>query len=147
MYPVKVTYEGFDGETIEETLYFHMATKDWVKADEDKREFGGYEKYLANQLDATGTEPITPENLNPENIRPARVLGLLEDLIRRSYGERSEDGRRFIKDPERTERFMESFAYDAFLDDLLYKDGLSMAFIQALVPKAGLKKTDAQDHA
>lgn len=140
MYPAKVTYEGFDGETVEETLYFHMSTKDWVKADEDKKEFGGYEKYLAAQLEVGDLKDA--ENMAAEDVRPIRVLTMLEDIIRRSYGERSEDGRRFVKDPNRTEAFMASLAFDAFLDDLLVKEGLSTAFVQALIPKTMQAKKD-----
>lgn len=129
MYMTKISYENLDGKTVKETLYFHMSTKDWVKADEDKKEFGGYEQYLSKQLGEPGKE-----------VNAASVLETLDDIIRRAYGERSEDGKRFIKDPDKTSAFMESLVYDAFLDELLYTDGFSTAFVQALIPKGAKDK-------
>lgn len=133
MYRAIVHYEGFDGNTVEETLYFHMSTKDWIKADEDKKEFGGYEKYLAMQLEVP--ELKDAQNVTADNIRPARVLDMLDDIISRSYGIRDSESNRFIKSAEATEMFMGSLAYDAFLDDLLYKEGMSEIFIKSMVPK------------
>lgn len=133
MYRAIVHYEGFDGNTVEETLYFHMSTKDWIKADEDKKEFGGYEKYLAMQLEVP--ELKDAQNVAADNIRPARVLDMLDDIISRSYGIRDSESNRFIKNAEATEMFMGSLAYDAFLDDLLYKEGMSEIFIKSMVPK------------
>lgn len=133
MYRAIVHYEGFDGNTVEETLYFHMSTKDWIKADEDKKEFGGYEKYLAMQLEVP--ELKDAQNVTADNIRPARVLDMLDDIISRSYGIRDSESNRFIKNAEATEMFMGSLAYDAFLDDLLYKEGMSEIFIKSMVPK------------
>lgn len=129
MYITTVKYEDFDGKTIKKNLLFHMSTKDWVKADAEKKAVGGYEQYLSKQLGEPGS-----------NVEPAVVLETLEDIIRRSYGERSEDGEKFVKDPERTDHFMESLAYDAFLDDLIYTDGFSTAFVQALIPKGAKPK-------
>lgn len=133
MYRAIVHYEGFDGNIVEETLYFHMSTKDWIKADEDKKEFGGYEKYLAMQLEVP--ELKDAQNVAADNIRPARVLDMLDDIISRSYGIRDSESNRFIKNAEATEMFMGSLAYDAFLDDLLYKEGMSEIFIKSMVPK------------
>lgn len=129
MYRVTIKYEDFNNEVVQEELLFHMSTKDWVKADADKKEFGGYEAYLTKQIGGPQDE-----------VEPARVLETLEDIIRRAYGERSEDGKKFVKNPDKTDAFLESLVYDAFLDELLYTEGFSTAFVQALIPKGAKKE-------
>lgn len=129
MFKIQVNYENFDGEVVQEELYFHMSVRDWMKADKDKESVGGYEKYLDSVL---GKLPEDEKELG--DLRNAvEILGVFEDIVRRSYGVRSEDGRKFVKTEEVTEDFMDSFAYDAFLDDLLYKEGLAEKFVNSLV--------------
>lgn len=126
MYKVMLTYENFDGNEVGETCYFHMSTKDWIKADSDKKDDGGYQRYLEK-----ATEP------NKTNPRP--ILEAFEDLIRRSYGVRTktESGvEKFVKDELATIEFMASLAYDALFDKLLFEEGASDAFVKGLIPKA-----------
>ncbi len=122
MYTVKVNYTDVEGNNVEETLLFHMSSRDWIKADEEKRSVGGYSEYIASYISGDDTSP-------------ANVLIVLEDVIKRSYGVRSEDGKKFIRTQEVTDEFLNSLAYDAFLDDLLFRDGLSKDFIQSVLPK------------
>lgn len=122
MYVMKVNYTNVDGGITEETLLFHMSTRDWIKADADKKPTGGYDKFIE-------------DNISDEQTDPVKVLTVLEDIVKRSYGFRSEDGKKFIRDPAKTEEFMDSLAYDAFLDDMLIKPGVSQDFIKNVLPK------------
>lgn len=129
MFKIQVNYENFDGEVVQEELYFHMSVRDWMKADKDKESVGGYGKYLDSVL---GKLPEDEKELGDLQ-NATKILGVFEDIVRRSYGVRSEDGRKFVKTEETTEDFMDSFAYDAFLDDLLCKEGLAEQFVNSLV--------------
>lgn len=125
MYTINVTYTGFDYIDTTDTLYFHMSSKDWVKADEEMKAKGHKDGYM-DFIDAN-IKPGDPE------VNPIGVLTVIEDVVRRSYGTR--DGNRFVRTPEQTEEFMDSLAYDAFLDKMVYDQDVSMKFIQAVLPK------------
>lgn len=121
MYRTKIEYENMDGETVDEMLYFHMSEKDWVKADTSYKAMGGYDKFLEKSV---------------KDSDPIAVMTALDDIIRRSYGIKSPEGK-FVRDPEIQEEFIDSLAYDAFLRQLLYEPGVTDAFIKALAPNGG----------
>lgn len=124
MYTINVTYPGFEGTDVTETLYFHMSTRDWLKADEEMKSFGGY----AGFIDSNFKE-------NDPNPEPAKVLNVIDDVVRRSYGRRVEN--RFVRTEEAAAEFMDSLAYDAFLDTMIYDPDVSMNFIANVLPKGG----------
>lgn len=125
MYTIDVTYTGFDYIDTTDTLYFHMSSKDWLKADEEMKSKGHKDGY-AGFIDAN-FKPGDPE------VNPVGVLTVIEDVVRRSYGVR--DGKRFIRTPEAVEEFMDSLAYDAFLDKMIYDPDVSAKFISSVLPK------------
>ena len=55
-------------------------------------------------------------------------------IISRAYGVKSEDGRRFMKDPDYFKAFTESEAYSVFLEDLLSGEEKVLAFVQGIMP-------------
>ena len=55
-------------------------------------------------------------------------------IIGRAYGVKSEDGRRFMKDPDYFKAFTESEAYSVFLEDLLGGEEKVLAFVQGIMP-------------
>lgn len=55
-------------------------------------------------------------------------------IIGRAYGVKSEDGRRFMKDPDYFKAFTESEAYSVFLEDLLSGEEKVLAFVQGIMP-------------
>jgi len=114
----KVTYTDFDGLERSEQLYFNLSEPEIVRLDVTYK--GGLEKFI-NQLD-------------PEE-RPDEVLDLFETVIRTSYGEKSEDGRFFVKDPEAVAMFMQSAAYSALFMELIQDADSAATFVNGLVPQ------------
>ena len=62
------------------------------------------------------------------------IKGFIENLIRKSYGVKSEDGRRFIKKDELTEEFMQTPAYDVFIMELMTDDVAAANFVTGVLP-------------
>lgn len=118
MQSIKVTYESFDGEQVEEELYFHLS-----KSELTDMELRKYPLSLKLARVTSG------------NATGADAYDLMRDFIAASYGQRSEDGRRFIKDIKETESFMISPAFDALLDKLLEDENFTMKFMAGLFPK------------
>ena len=56
-------------------------------------------------------------------------------IIMMAYGEKSADGRRFIKSPELTEDFLQTEAYSELFIELLTDENAAAAFVNGIVPK------------
>lgn len=62
------------------------------------------------------------------------LISIVKDLVIKSFGVKSEDGRRFIKKPELVEEFMETPAYSNFYMSLITDEKEMAAFINNIIP-------------
>jgi hypothetical protein len=113
-----IKYVDFDGEEREETLYFNLTEPEVVRLDVQFE--GGLEAYV-NNLD---------EETNPQDI-----LSLFEKVLRASYGEKSEDGRYFVKEKAAVDLFYQSAAYSALFVELVQDADIAASFFNALLSK------------
>lgn len=97
----KVKYEDFDGNIQDETLYFNLSRMELVALQ------GRYGKEdMAKYIEKL----IEDKNLE-------KMYELLNDIVLTAYGIRSEDGKRFIKNDQIREEFVQSLAYEALIED------------------------------
>lgn len=97
----KVKYEDFDGNIQDETLYFNLSRMELVALQ------GRYGKEdMAKYIEKL----IEDKNLE-------KMYELLNDIVLTAYGVRSEDGKRFIKNEQIREEFVQSLAYEALIED------------------------------
>ena len=113
-----IKYVDFDGKKREETLYFNLTEPEVVRLDVQFK--GGLEEYI-NNLD--------------EKVNPQDILSLFEEVIRASYGEKSDDGRYFVKESKAVDLFYYSAAYSALFVDLVSDADKAAAFFNALLSK------------
>lgn len=123
MQAIKVTYENFDGEIVDEELYFHLS-----KGELTDMELKRYPLSLKLARVTSG------------NGGAADAYELMREFIACSYGQRSADGRRFIKDEAETKSFLISPAYDALLDKLIGDEQFAYKFMSGLFPKDVMEK-------
>ncbi len=113
----RIKYEDYNGETREEDFYFNLS-----KAELTEMMFsveGGLDNKIRKIIDAKNT---------PESIK------LVKDIIIKSYGEKSADGKRFIKSKELTEAFMQTEAYSELYIELATNDIAAADFIFGILP-------------
>lgn len=103
MFKKKIKYTDFNGIVREEEFYFHMSVPEALQLQSG---FGGQtlEQYVLS-LQSSGSEN--------------RMLKFLKMLILESYGEKSEDGKSFIKNQEIKEKFAGSQAYAELFEELI----------------------------
>lgn len=63
------------------------------------------------------------------------IIKVFKDLILRSYGEKSADGKRFIKTPEMAEAFSQTEAYSVLFMELATDAEAASAFVNGIIPK------------
>ena len=73
-----------------------------------------------------------------------KILEFFRNFILKAYGERSEDGERFIKSEEVSKHFSQTAAFDKLLGDLVTYEEDPVEFMKALLP-ADIAKA-AQEH-
>lgn len=118
-----ITYVDYDGTERTEDFYFNL-TKAEVMAME-MGTTGGVKKML---------EKIVAEKDNK------RIVEVFQDIIKRSYGEKSPDGKRFIKTPEVVEAFTQTEAYSELFMELATNAQAAAAFINGIVPQGMVEK-------
>lgn len=114
-----VSYEDFDGNKREEEVFFHLSESEMVRLEVEFP--GGLAAHL-DRLDAAGN--------------PDEILRFFERLIGASYGEKSPDGRYFLKSEEKTALFRQSALYNAFFMELITDTDAAIAFAKGVIPKA-----------
>lgn len=129
-----VTYENFEGETVQKDFWFHL-----TKADIAELQFAGEDSALANMLEKLGGEDVTAK----------QALDIFKQIVQHAVGQRSEDGERFIKNDEIRNSFVQTDAYSELLFSMLEDPKKAVNFINNLMPKSlreEIKKTyDGKD--
>lgn len=69
-----------------------------------------------------------------------QIIALFKDIVLRAYGEKSADGRRFIKNQELRDAFSQTEAYSDLFIELATDADAAAKFINGIVPA---KKTNA----
>jgi len=137
-----VTYEDFDGNTITETLYFHIVKSSvLLSSDEMYEKILGYAKELQERavtIDEAqaSMDPSDPANENTTLVSDTvrLVARMLDSIIDMAYGVKSEDGRKFLRNEQVLAEFKSSLAYEALLDVLLADPDAMLKFIENLTP-------------
>ena len=112
-----VTYVDYNGVERTEDFYFNLS-----KAEVTEMELsveGGFSKML---------EEIVKSNDN------ARILELFKEMVLKAYGEKSADGRRFIKSKELAEAFSQTEAYSEIFMELAMDEKAAAASVNGIMP-------------
>lgn len=64
-----------------------------------------------------------------------KIIKYFKDIILKSYGEKSDDGKRFVKSKEISEAFSHTEAYDQLYMELFTDSGVASEFIKGILPK------------
>ena len=62
------------------------------------------------------------------------LIKIFKDLVLKSYGEKSPDGKRFIKTKELTEAFSQTEAYSEIFMELATNDKVASEFVKGITP-------------
>lgn len=112
-----ITYTDYDGNVRTEDFHFNLTKAELVDFELDQA--GGLQKVI---------EKITKE----QDTR--RLKDLFKEIILRAYGQKSMDGRRFIKTPELTKEFTETEAYSQLFMECATDANAAAAFINGIIP-------------
>lgn len=117
-----ITYTDYNDNVRTETFYFNLNNAEL--ADMEYSESGGLSKLI---------EKITETQDHPT------IMKIFKMLILKAYGEKSPDGKRFVKSEEISKAFSETEAYVQLYMELATDATAAANFFGSLIPKTGDK--------
>lgn len=126
MYKIREKYEDYDGNERIEEFYFNLT----------KAEITDMELTTEGGMSAMLNRIIAAKDIS-------KLIAVFKDLILRSYGQKSPDGRRFIKSDELTKEFTETPAYSQIYLRLATDDKAATEFVNNVIPKDLQKEVKA----
>lgn len=118
MFKKTVNYTDYNGQERQEDFYFNLTKAEVLEMELSTT--GGLSAMIQGVIDAKDTP---------------QLIKIFKDLVLKSYGKKSPDGRRFIKSAELTEEFAQTEAYSEIFMELATNDEAATAFVQGITPK------------
>lgn len=117
MYKKTITYTDYNDVQRTETFYFNLTKAEVLEM--ELGTVGGLSAMIQGVIDAKDT--------------PA-LIKIFKDLVLKAYGEKSADGKRFIKSPELSEAFSQTEAYSDIFMELATNDDEASNFVKGITP-------------
>ena len=127
MLGITKTYTDFDGNERTEDFYFHLTKADLTEM--QMSEVGGLEKRLKGIVQAQDG---------------VKIMEFFKGILQKSYGVKSLDGRRFIKNDEVWEEFSQTEAYSMIFMELVTDADKMAEFIKRIIPADLAEKVEEE---
>lgn len=111
-----ITFTDLNGISRTEDHYFNLSKPEILKMQTSVK--GGYDVQLRSIA---------------ANLDGGQIMEFFEEFISKSYGIKSDDGRRFMKSEEITRSFMETPAYEVLFEELVTNDKAAAEFVNAVM--------------
>lgn len=121
MFKKTITYTDYNGNERTEDFYFNLTKAELMEMEMSIP--GGMKGMLEKIISAQDT---------------GKIIDTFKKILLKSYGEKSEDGKRFIKSPELSKAFSETEAYSIMFVELAQDATKASEFINGIIP-SGLK--------
>lgn len=112
-----IEFEDYYGNPRKEDFYFNLSEAEITEMSVSTP--GGFEEMIKRIISAQDG---------------ATIMKTFKDIILKSYGEKSLDGRRFIKSKELSEAFSQTEAYNKLFMDLVTNDVAASEFVNGIIP-------------
>ncbi len=113
-----MTYTDYNGETRKEDFYFNMTRAEVTEMELSIE--GGLSDMIKRVTEAKDVPTI---------------MKIFKDLVLRAYGQKSPDGKRFIKSKELSEEFAQTEAYSDLFMELATDPTAAAAFVNGIMPQ------------
>lgn len=114
----KIKYTDFDGNERTEEFHFNLTKAELFEL--QLSETGGIQKAIEHIIKTQDHK---------------KLMDIFKNIITSAYGEKSVDGKRFVKSKELTEAFMQTNAYSELFMELAQDADSASAFINGIMPK------------
>lgn len=112
-----ITYTDYNGVERTEDFYFYLSKADLMEMEMGTT--GGFAEMIQKVVNAHDA--------------PA-IIKIFKDLILKAYGEKSADGKRFIKNDELRDAFSQTEAYSQLFMELATDSDAAAKFVNGIMP-------------
>lgn len=130
MYKETITYTDYNGNERTEDFYFNLTEAELTDMNYSVR--GGLQTMIKRIVDTQDTPSIAK---------------IFKEMIFKSYGQKSDDGRRFIKSRELSEEFSQTEAYSKLYMKLATDSKAAGAFVNGIIPSDLAKRMNEESKA
>lgn len=123
-----ITYSDYNGSERTEDFYFNL-----TKAE-----------ILEMEMGTTGGLAEMIKKIVAAQDAPA-IVKVFKDLILKAYGEKSLDGKRFIKNEDLSTAFAQTEAYSQLFMELATNADAAAAFVNGVIPQEALRMVSASN--
>lgn len=112
-----VTYKDLNGNDRTESFYFHFYESEILEMEMSVE--GGFAERIQRIIDAKDQPSLIRE---------------IKKFVLNAYGVKSDDGKRFIKNDDVKDAFVQSPAYSKIFMELVMDDKVASEFVKGVVP-------------
>lgn len=123
-----ITYTDYDGNERTEDFYFNLSKAELAEMELTTE--GGLQTVLKNIIEARDIP---------------RITSMFKKLLLMSYGQKSADGKRFIKSQQLSEEFTQTEAYSTLFVELLGDENAAAEFVKGIVPAELAKEVNQEN--
>ena len=123
-----ITYTDYNGNERTEDFYFNLTKAELMEMEMSTS--GGLAEMIQKVVDAQDAPSI---------------IKIFKDLILKAYGEKSPDGKRFIKSEELSTAFSQTEAYSKIFMELAQDADKAAEFVNGIVPADAVPNTPKID--
>ena len=116
-----MTYTDYNGNQVTDDFYFNLTKAELIELEISTDKAAGLEATI-NKLQ--------------EELNGAEIMALFKKIIRKAIGKKSVDGKRFIKNDEIADEFMQTEAYSDLFMDICTDAKKAAEFFNAIVPQS-----------
>lgn len=127
MYTRTITYEDWNGVKRTEDFRFNFTKAELMEMQYEQE--GGMREYLQKIIDSKNQKEI---------------MKLFKDLVLKAYGEKSDDGKHFLKSDEIREKFAATPVYSQIFMELSTNADIAAEFVNGVMP-ADVAKAAAKE--
>lgn len=125
-----VNYEDFDGNQRTEVLHFNLTQTELVEMAMDLPD--GMSETIGDDPNKVDQDAAARKLI--EKLGGKGIFEFIKTLLLKSYGIKSEDGRRIVKSKEISEEFSQTLAFDIILMELMSDDVKAAEFVNGIIP-------------
>ena len=114
----EIKYEDFDGNEAVDVFYFNISKPELIELEVEHQE--GFTKWIERVIEAKDHKTLMEQ---------------FKKIVLLAYGQKSEDGKRFIKNEQIREEFSQTAAYISLFTELAMDDNKAAEFLLSVLPK------------
>ncbi len=114
----QISFEDFNGNEATEVFYFNISKPELIELEVEYSE--GFGAMIQSVVDAKDNKAL---------------IKAFKDIVLMAYGQKSVDGKRFIKTEQLREEFSQTAAYSALFMELAMDDNAAVIFLRGVLPK------------